>query len=316
MEKRKLGNSGLQIAPLMFGGNVFGWTIDEPASFKLLDAFVDAGFDCIDTAEGYSNWAPGNKGGESEAIIGKWLKKSGKRNRVVIATKVGWWNSPEDNKGLTKARILQSAEDSLARLQTDYIDLYQTHKDDSTNPIEERLAAYDQLKKQGKVRAIGASNYTAPRLAEALKISREKNLPRYESLQPLYNLYSRAEFEAELAPVCEKENLGVITYSSLASGFLSGKYRSEADLSKSLRGFRVEKYLNERGFRILAAVGEVAKENGATPAAVALAWLLTRPAVTAPIASATSTAQLGELIAGARLKLNSDSIELLNQASA
>ncbi|MCI0331126.1 MAG: aldo/keto reductase [candidate division Zixibacteria bacterium] len=316
MEKRKLGNSGLQIAPLMFGGNVFGWTIDEPASFKLLDAFVDAGFDCIDTAEGYSNWHPGNKGGESETIIGKWLKKSGKRNRVTIATKVGWWNTPEDNKGLTKARILQSAEDSLARLQTDYIDLYQTHKDDSTNPIEERLAAYDQLKKQGKVRAIGASNYTAPRLAEALKISREKNLPRYESLQPLYNLYSRAEFEAELAPVCEKENLGVITYSSLASGFLSGKYRSEADLSKSLRGFRVEKYLNERGFRILAAVGEVAKENGATPAAVALAWLLTRPTVTAPIASATSTTQLGELIAGARLKLNSDSIELLNQASA
>ncbi len=316
MEKRKLGNSGLAIAPLMFGGNVFGWTVDEPASFKLLDAFVDKGFDAIDTAEGYSNWHPGNKGGESEEIIGKWLKRSGKRDRVMIATKVGWWNTPEDNKGLTKARILQAAEDSLARLQTDYIDLYQTHKDDPANPIEERLEAYDRLKKEGKIRAIGASNYTAPRLAEALKTSREKYLPRYGSLQPLYNLYSRAEFEAELAPLCLKEEIGVITYSSLASGFLSGKYRSEDDLSKSLRGFRVKKYLNERGFRILSAVEKVAKEKGATPASVALAWLLTRPAVTAPIASATSTAQLNELIAAARLKLNAESIEFLNQSSS
>lgn len=316
MEKRKLGNSGLEIAPLMFGGNVFGWTIDEPASFKLLDAFVAAGFDAIDTAEGYSNWHPGNKGGESEEIIGKWLKKRGKRDRVTIATKVGWWNTPEDNKGLSKSRILQAAEDSLKRLQTDYIDLYQTHKDDPTTPIEERLTAYAQLIKDGKIRAIGASNYTAARLAEALKISREKILPRYESLQPLYNLYSRSEFEAELQPLCVKESIGVITYSSLASGFLSGKYRSETDLSKSLRAFRVKKYLNDRGFRILAAVEEVAKEYGTTPAVVALAWLLARPAVTAPIASATSTSQLEELIASTRLKLNSSSIELLNQASA
>ncbi len=316
MEKRKLGNSGLKVAPLMFGGNVFGWTAGEPTSFKLLDAFVDAGFDFIDTAEGYSNWHPGNKGGESEEIIGKWLKQGGKRDRVVIATKVGWWNSPEDNKKLTKARILQAAEDSLKRLQTDYIDLYQSHKDDPETPIEERLEAYDQLKKQGKIRAIGASNYTAGRLAEALKISREKNLPRYESLQPLYNLYSRSEFEAELQPLCVKENIGVITYSSLASGFLSGKYRSEADLSKSLRGFRVKKYLNERGFRILAAVEEVAREHRSTPAAVVLAWLLSRPAVTAPIVSATSLAQLEELIAATRLQLNPASLELLNQASA
>ncbi|MCI0406290.1 MAG: aldo/keto reductase [candidate division Zixibacteria bacterium] len=316
MKKRKLGNSGLEIAPLVFGGNVFGWTADEPASFKLLDGFVDAGFNCIDTAEGYSNWHPGNKGGESETIIGKWLKKSGKRDRVIIATKVGWWNTPEDNTGLTKARILQAAEDSLKRLQTDYIDLYQTHKDDPNNPIEERLEAYVQLLAQGKIRAIGASNYTAPRLAEALRISSGKHLPRYESLQPLYNLYSRSEFEAELQPLCLKENTGVITYSSLASGFLSGKYRSTDDLSKSLRGYRVKKYLNDRGFRILSAVEKVANEHDSTPATVALAWLLTRPAVSAPIASATSLAQLDELTAGARLKLNADSTELLNKASA
>ena len=316
MEKRKLGNSGLEVAPLMFGGNVFGWTVDEPTSFALLDAFVAAGFDFIDTAEGYSNWHPGNKGGESETIIGKWLKLRGNRNRLVIATKVGWWNTPAENKGLSKSRILQAAEGSLKRLQTDYIDLYQSHKDDPGTPIEERLAAYDQLKKQGKIRAIGASNYTATRLAEALKTSREKNLPRYESLQPLYNLYSRSEFETELAPLCLKEKLGVITYSSLASGFLTGKYRSESDFSKSPRGVRVEKYLNDRGFRILAAVEKVAEEYRSKPASVTLAWLLSRPSVTAPIASATSLAQLEELIASTRLKLNPSSLDRLNQASA
>ncbi|HXF50022.1 MAG TPA: aldo/keto reductase [Verrucomicrobiae bacterium] len=315
MQKRKLGNSGLEITPLMFGGNVFGWTADEPTSFKLLDAFVDAGLNAIDTAEGYSNWHPGNKGGESETIIGKWLKKTGKRERVIIATKVGWWNTPEDNKGLTKARILQSAEDSLKRLQTDYIDLYQTHKDEPTTPIEERLEAYLKLLSEGKIRAIGASNYTAERLSQALRISGEKHLPRYESLQPLYNLFSRAEFEYELQPLCLKENIGVITYSSLASGFLSGKYRSEADLSKSLRGYRVKKYLNDRGFRILAAVEKVAKEHKTTTAAVALAWLQTRPAVTAPIASATNLAQLEELTSSTRLKLDSASLKLLNEAS-
>ncbi len=316
MKKRKLGNSGLEIAPLMFGGNIFGWTIDEPTSFKLLDAFVDAGLNAIDTAEGYSQWHPGNKGGESETIIGKWLKKSGKRDRVVIATKVGWWNTLEDNKGLTKSRILQAAEDSLNRLQTDYIDLYQSHKDDPATPIAERLEAYAELLQAGKVRAIGASNYTAPRFSEALQISRETYLPRYESLQPLYNLLSRAEFETELEPLCLKEGIGVITYSSLASGFLSGKYRSDADFSKSLRGYRVKKYLDERGFRILTAAEKVAREHSSTPAAVALAWLQTRPAVTAPIASATSVAQLEELVSSTRLKLDSASLELLNQAGA
>jgi aryl-alcohol dehydrogenase-like predicted oxidoreductase len=315
MNKRKLGNSGLEIAPLMFGGNVFGWTADEPTSFKLLDAFVDSGLNAIDTAEGYSNWHPGNKGGESETVIGKWLKKTGKRERVIIATKVGWWNTPEDNKGLSKSRILQSAEDSLKRLQTDYIDLYQTHKDEPTTPIEERLEAYLKLLSEGKIRAIGASNYTAGRLSQALRISGEKHLPRYESLQPLYNLFSRAEFEDELQPLCLKENIGVITYSSLASGFLSGKYLSEADLTKSLRGYRVKKYLNDRGFRILSAVQKVAKELHSTPAAVALAWLQSRPAVTAPIASATSLSQMEELAASTRLKLDAASLELLNEAS-
>lgn len=315
MNKRKLGNSGIEIAPLMFGGNVFGWTADEPTSFALLDAFVDAGLNAIDTAEGYSNWHPGNKGGESETIIGKWLKKTGKRERVIIATKVGWWNTPEDNKGLSKARILQSAEDSLKRLQTDYIDLYQTHKDEPTIPIEERLEAYLTLLSQGKIRAIGASNYTAERLSQALRISGEKHLPRYESLQPLYNLFSRAEFEDELQPLCLKENIGVITYSSLASGFLSGKYLSEADLTKSLRGYRVKKYLNDRGFRILSAVQKVAQEHHSTPAAVALAWLQSRPAVTAPIASATSLAQMEELAASTRLKLDTASLKRLNEAS-
>lgn len=316
MEKRKLGNSALEISPLMFGGNVFGWTVDEPASFKLLDAFVDAGLDAIDTAEGYSQWHPGNKGGESEEIIGKWLKQRGLRDRVVIATKVGWWNTPEDNKGLTKTRILQAAEDSLKRLQTDYIDLYQTHKDDPDTPIEERLEAYAQLIKQGKIRVIGASNYTADRLSRALQISRENKLPGYVSLQPLYNLYARAEFEAGLAPLCLKEKVGVITYSSLAGGFLTGKYRSEADFSKSPRGGRMEKYLNDRGFRILAALKEIAGEYRSTPSAVALAWLLTRPAVTAPIASATSLAQLNELVQSTTLKLDDSSLALLNQASA
>lgn len=299
----------------MFGGNVFGWTVDEPTAFKLLDAFVAAGFNAIDTADGYSIWHPGNRGGESETIIGKWLKQRGNRDRVVIATKVGWEIAP-DKKGLAKSYILRAAEDSLKRLQTDYIDLYQSHKDDPDTPIEETLAAYAQLIKEGKVRAIGASNYTADRLSQALQISRENKLPSYVSLQPLYNLYARAEFEAELAPLCLKEKVGVITYSSLASGFLTGKYRSEADLSKSLRGGRVEKYLNDRGFRILKALDEVAGEYRSTPSAVALAWLLTRPAVTAPIASATSLAQLNELVQSTTLKLDDSSLELLNQASA
>lgn len=314
MKKRKLGNSGLEIAPLVFGGNVFGWTADENTSFRLLDAFVAAGFNCIDTADVYSRWAKGHSGGESETVIGKWLKRTGKREQVIIATKVGMEMAP-DKKGLTKRYILQAVEDSLRRLQTDYIDLYQSHADDAEAPLEERFETYALLVKQGKVRAIGASNYGAERLAQALRLSEERGLPRYQSLQPLYNLCER-EYEKTLEPVCRANGLGVIPYFSLASGFLTGKYRAEADLAKSPRGRGLKKYLNERGMRILAALDNVAAEHGATPARVALAWLLARPSVTAPIASATSLEQLTELIEATRLALDRESIELLNQASA
>jgi aryl-alcohol dehydrogenase-like predicted oxidoreductase len=313
--KRKLGNSGLEIAPIVFGGNVFGWTADEATSFKLLDAFVAAGFNAVDTADVYSKWAPGNRGGESETIIGKWLKRSGKRRRVIIATKAGSEMGP-GKKGLSKGYILAAVEDSLQRLQTDYIDLYQSHVDDPDTRLEETLEAYAQLIQQGKVRAIGASNYDAKRLGEALQIGKKKGLPRYESLQPHYNLYERAEFESELAPLCVRENIAVIPYFSLASGFLAGKYRSEADLAKSARGTLVKKYLNERGFRILSALDQVAKTHGSTPTRVALAWLLAQPSVTAPIASATNLDQLRELLSAADLKLDHESLEKLNHASA
>ncbi len=313
--KRKLGNSGLQIAPIIFGGNIFGWTADEPTSFQLLDAFIAAGFNAVDTADVYSKWVPGNKGGESETIIGKWLKRTGTRARVIIATKVGAEMGP-GKKGLSKKYILAAVEDSLQRLQTDYIDLYQSHVDDPDTPPEETLEAYAQLIQQGKVRTIGASNYTAKRLAAALQISKKKNLPRYESLQPLYNLYDRADFEAELAPLCLRENIGVIPYFSLASGFLAGKYRSEADLANRPRGSFVKKYLNERGYKILAALDQVAKTRGATPTQVAIAWLLAQPSVTAPIASATNLNQLNELLGAVDIKLDAESLEKLNQASA
>jgi aryl-alcohol dehydrogenase-like predicted oxidoreductase len=315
VSKRKLGNSGLEIAPIVFGGNVFGWTADEATSFRLLDAFVAAGFNAIDTADVYSKWVPGNQGGESETIIGKWLKRSGKRQQVIIATKVASEMGP-GKKGLSKAYILAAVEDSLQRLQTDYIDLYQSHVDDADTPLDETLETYAQLIQQGKVRAIGASNYNAKRLGEALQISKKKALPRYESLQPHYNLYERAEFETDLAPLCRRENIGVIPYFSLASGFLAGKYRSEADLAKSARGTLVKKYLNERGFRILDALDQVAKTHGATPTRVALAWLLAQPSVTAPIASATNLDQLRELLSAADLKLDPESLEQLNEASA
>lgn len=317
MEKRKLGNSGLEVAPLAFGGNVFGWTVDEPTSFRLLDAFVGAGLDLIDTADVYSRWSPGNAGGESETIIGNWLKRDGgRRERVVIATKVGM-EMDEGKQGLSKSYILRSAEDSLRRLQTDHIDLYQSHQDDADTPQEETLEAYAQLISQGKVRAIGASNFSAERLSQALDMSEARGLPRYESLQPLYNLYDRAEFEQKLEPVCAARGVGVVSYYSLASGFLTGKYRSEADLSKSPRGGGVaKKYLNERGLRILAALDEVAARHGSTPARVALAWLIARPGVTAPIASATSVEQLNDLVEATRLELDGASIEGLNVASA
>jgi len=288
MEKRRLGKSNLEVAPLAFGGNVFGWTADEATSFELLDAFLEAGFNFVDTADVYSHWVPGNQGGESEAIIGKWLKRSGARHKVVISTKVGM-RMASGTKGLSKSYILASADNSLKRLQTDYIDLYHAHIDDPATPLEETLGAFDQLIKQGKVRAIGASNYSGPRLTEALEVSRKNGLPAYQSLQPLYNLYDRSDYETNLEPVCEKYELGVITYFSLASGFLTGKYRSEEDTKTRARGERVKKYLNERGFRIVAALDEVAQRYGVTAAQVALAWLIARPSVTAPIASATDT---------------------------
>jgi aryl-alcohol dehydrogenase-like predicted oxidoreductase len=314
MTMRQLGRSGIEVAPLALGGNVFGWTADERTSCQILDGFVVEGLNLIDTADLYSRWVPGHQGGESETILGKWLKKAGSRDKVVIATKVGLEMGPKE-KGLSRTYILRAVERSLNRLQTDVIDLYQAHQDDETTPLEETLGAFGELVRQGKVWAIGASNYKAERLAAALRVSRELGLPRYESLQPNYNLYDRAEFEQSLEPLCVQEGLGVIPYFSLAAGFLTGKYQSEADLSKSPRGAKVKNYLNERGYRILAALDEAAAKYRATPAQVALTWLMARPNVTAPIASATSVTQVGELIAATRLKLDLDTIGRLSAAS-
>jgi aryl-alcohol dehydrogenase-like predicted oxidoreductase len=315
MEKRKLGNSGLEVYPLALGGNVFGWTVDEPTAFRLLDAFVDAGLNLIDTADTYSRWVAGNRGGESEAMIGTWLKRSGKRNKVVIATKVGSEMGP-GKKGLSKDYIVRAVEDSLKRLQTEVIDLYQSHRDDPDTSLEETLAAYAQLIREGKVRAIGASNYSAERFSEALEVSARLGLPAYQSLQPRYNLYDRSEFEQKLEPLCRQKGLGVITYYSLASGFLTGKYRSDQDLSKSIRGQGIKIYLNERGFRILKALDRVAEQYHSTQASVALAWLIARPGTTAPIVSATSLEQLSDLTAATKLEMDQASIEFLNEASA
>jgi aryl-alcohol dehydrogenase-like predicted oxidoreductase len=314
MEKRKLGNSGLKTAPLVFGGNVFGWTVKGNDTALLLDAFLDAGFNAVDTADVYSAWIPGNEGGESEIEIGKWLKKSGKRDQVIIATKVGAELS-KDKKGLKKDYIIKAAEDSLTRLQTDYIDLYQSHYDDTTTPVEETMQAYNQLVKEGKVRAIGASNVSVERIHESLKVSREKGLASYQTLQPEYNLFDREQYEITTEPFVKEQNLGVISYFSLASGFLSGKYRSVNDLKDSSRAGMVKKYLNERGFRILKALDEVAAQYNSKPAAIALAWLIARPSVTAPIVSATSISQLHELTK-ATLQLNPEAIKVLNSASA
>ena len=315
MKKRRLGKSNIEVAPLALGGNVFGWTADEPISFRLLNGFVDAGLNLIDTADVYSVWVPGHQGGESETVIGNWLKRSGRRKDVIIATKVGNVMSPE-KKGLSKPYILRAAEDSLRRLQTDSIDLYQSHVDDPATPIEETLEAYAELISAGKVRAIGASNFTAERLTASLRISEERGYPSYVSLQPQYNLMERADYETNLEPVCLANGIGVIPYFGLASGFLTGKYRSEADLTKSPRGARVQKYLDERGMRVLAALDEVSKRLSSTPARVALAWLMARPSITAPIASATNLDQLKDLIAATELKLDGDSIDILNRASA
>ena len=315
MQKRKLGDSGLEIAPLVFGGNVFGWTVDERTSFSLLDAFVAAGFDCVDTADVYSKFVPGNKGGESETIIGRWLRARGKREDVILATKVGM-SMGGDRQGLSKRYIAQAVEDSLTRLQTDYIDLYQAHQDDPNTPLEETLAAFAGLIKAGKVRAIGASNFTGARLGDALRISDARGLPRYQTLQPLYNLYDRHDYETDLEPVCTAHGIGVIPYFSLASGFLTGKYRSKQDLAKSRRGALVENKLDARGLKILAALDEVSAGLQSTPTRVALAWLLAKPSVTAPIASATSLSQLQELLASTRLELGASAIERLDRASA
>jgi aryl-alcohol dehydrogenase-like predicted oxidoreductase len=312
MNKRRLGRSGLEIAPLVFGGNVFGWTADQATSFALLDRFVDAGFNAIDTADVYSRWAPGNQGGESETIIGRWLKASpARRAKMVIITKVGAAPGP-DGKGLSAKSIVAGAENSLRRLQTDYIDVYLSHRPDPRTPIEETLRGYESLIRQGKVRAIGGSNYEATGLREALSSAADKKLPRYEVLQPEYNLYDRKGYEGRLRDLCIAEGLGVITYYSLASGFLSGKYRSQADLGKSVRGEGLGKYLDARGQRILKALDGVAAAHEAKPAEVALAWLMAREGVTAPIASATSLEQLDSLIRSARLTLSPPQIESLD----
>jgi aryl-alcohol dehydrogenase-like predicted oxidoreductase len=315
MPKRQLGGSGLEIAPLVFGGNVFGFTVDDNTAFSLLDAFVAGGFNCIDTADVYSRFVPGNQGGESEATIGRWLRARGKRDDVVLATKVG--NSMGgERKGLSKRYITEAVEDSLSRLQTDYIDLYQAHRDDPGTPLESTFQAFDALIKSGKVRAIGASNYTGARLGEALRVSSQTGLPRFQTLQPLYNLYDRANYEADLEAVCVGGALGVMPYFALASGFLTGKYRSKEDLKKSKRGAFVESKLDARGLKILAALDEVSAELNSTPTRVALAWLLARPSITAPIASATSLSQLEELFASTRLQLSASAVERLNRASA
>jgi aryl-alcohol dehydrogenase-like predicted oxidoreductase len=316
MQLRPLGRSSLRVAPLCFGGNIFGWTVNEAASFTVLDAVVAAGLNFIDTADVYSHWVRGNRGGESESIIGNWLKRRARRQDIVIATKVGMPMAP-DRKGLSAAHIAQSVDESLQRLQTDYIDLYFSHCDDASVPFEETLGAYQKLIAQGKVRAIGASNHTAARLAEALEVSHRHGLPRYEVLQPQYNLYARSEYETDLEPLCLQQQIGVVSYFALAAGFLTGKYRTPADAAKSVRGKGVvAKYLNERGLRILAALDDVGRRYGATPASVALAWQIARPGITAPIASATTVQQLDELVAATRLPLDQAAIEQLNTASA
>jgi aryl-alcohol dehydrogenase-like predicted oxidoreductase len=314
MQIRTLGKSELEIVPVVFGGNVFDWTIDEAKSFEVLDAFVDRGFNCIDTADVYSAWVPGHVGGESETIIGKWFARSGKRNSVVLATKVGM--KMPAGEGLSKKYILEEVEQSLRRLQTDHIDLYQSHKDDEKTPLDETLEAYSRLIEQGKVRVIGASNYTGERLTEALELAEKSGLPMYRVLQPEYNLYARQGYEADLAPVAAKFELGVIPYFSLASGFLTGKYQSLEDTKGAKRGTRVEKYFDERGMKILKALKDVANDAGAEQATVALAWLMAQPTVTAPIASATSVKQLQALFAAVDLKLSELQLKTLNDASA
>jgi len=315
MEKRKLGNTELEVAPMAFGGNVFGWTIDENQSFEIIDAFVGAGFNFIDTANNYSYWVKGNDGGESERIIGNWLKKRRIRDKVIIATKVGGRGKTTDRANNSRKHIMEEVDKSLQRLQTDYIDLYQTHYDDGDTPIEETLSTYQDLIKEGKIRWIGASNISPERLDESFKIAKEHNLPRYETLQPEYNLYAREYYEENLEPIALKQNLGVMNYYSLASGFLTGKYRKEDDLSQSQRGKDVKRFMDARGNRILDTLAEIATEYKTTSAVIALAWLLERPSITAPIVSATSLSQLEAIIQAPMMNLSNSDVMRLNEAS-
>jgi aryl-alcohol dehydrogenase-like predicted oxidoreductase len=314
MEKRPLGSSGLRAAPLVLGGNVFGWTADEPTSFAILDRFVDSGFDLVDTANVYSSWVPGHMGGESETVIGKWLKQGGRRDRVLVATKAGMLI--EGEKGLKRAHIERQVEKSLARLQTDRIDLYQTHIDDPDTPVDETLEALARLVKAGKVRALGASNYSGARLRESLEASKRLGLPRYETLQPEYNLYDRAGFERDLQPVALEYGVAVIPFFGLAKGFLSGKYRKLADIEGRPRAAGLKKYFEgDRGTRILAALDKVSKSVGASPAQVSIAWIMAQPSIAGPIVSATSVAQLDEIAGATRLRLDAAALAELDQAS-
>lgn len=314
MKKIKTGQTDLEVSPINFGGNVFGWTLNEQESFEILDAFTDAGFNFIDTADIYSHWVDGGEGGQSETIIGNWLKSRGNRDNVVIATKVGGGTSlhPVDT---SKKHILEAVDKSLARLQVDYIDLYYTHFDDGVTPVEETLEAYDEIIKAGKVRYIGASNVTPERLLESLELAESKGLPKYEALQPHYNLVERAKYETQYAPIAEKYGLTVFPYWSLASGFLTGKYRSEADFGKSPRGKDAGKYLNEKGLNILNALDKISSKHDSLPATVSLAWLLAQPNIGAPIVSATKISQLESVLAAPDLKLDSEDLELLDEMS-
>lgn len=314
MEKRKLGQTDLQVYPITFGGNVFGWTIDQQQSFKILDGFLEAGFNFIDTADSYSHWVAENKGGESETIIGNWMQDRGVRDQVIISTKVGSVVKT-DRKSLAPQYITQCVEDSLRRLKTDYIDLYQSHFDDLSTPLTDTLETYDKLIKAGKVRWIGASNFSGERLLESLELAEKNGLAKYRTFQPEYNLYKREQYEKEYEPIVLDHQLGVLNYYALASGFLTGKYRSEADLGKSKRGGGMKAFFNDRGFRILKALDEVAEQYNANPASIALAWLIARPSVTAPIASVTSLDQLDDLIKAASIKLNTEDIAILDEAS-
>ncbi len=315
MQKRKLGSTELEVAPMTFGGNVFGWTIDEAKSFEIIDAFVGAGFNFIDTANNYSYWVKGNDGGESERILGNWLKKRRIRDKIIITTKVGGRSKITDSANATRKHILQEVDNSLMRLQTDYIDLYQLHYDDGKTPVEETLSAFQDLIKEGKIRWIGVSNISPERLKESLETAKKYNLPKYETLQPEYNLYMREKYETLYEPIALKYNLGVMNYYSLASGFLTGKYKSTDDLSQSPRGKDVQKFMDERGRKILETLDEISTEFKTTSAVVALAWLLQRPSITAPIVSATSLSQLEAIIQAPSLNLNSSAVMRLNNAS-